>query len=104
MQAAPTPTELWQGSSTLILLKRIWNMGQTPDREPPLVLTEEMGKDPPAPGPAKWAKPRLGWLHLDLEVQSPSHHHHPPPLAKPPAHQQIFLGALAGVGDAQQCW
>lgn len=62
----------------LILLKRIRNMKQAPDRDPALMLAKSF-KDSPASSPAKWKKPRLGWCHLGLGVQNPSHRAKPSP-------------------------
>lgn len=60
-----------------------------------LMLTKSF-KDSPDSSPAKWTKPRFGWLHLNLGMQNPSPQ-------QSFLHQQIFLGAVAGVQDAHEC-
>ena len=65
-------------------------MEQAPDRELPLMLTKSFEASL-ASSPSKWTKPGLR-LHLGMENPSPTQHL---------LHQRIFLGALAGVRDAQ---
>lgn len=92
-QTALSPWNTWWNSLTLP--KRIQNMEQAPDRELPLTLTKSLEASP-ASSPAKWTKPRFNGLGLHLGMENPS------PLQSL-LRQRIFLGALAGVGDAQEC-
>lgn len=92
-QTALSPWNTWWNSLTLP--KRIQNMEQAPDRELPLTLTKSLEASP-ASSPAKWTKPRFNGLGLHLGMENPS------PLQSLLC-QRIFLGALAGVGDAQEC-
>lgn len=93
-QTALGPWNIWW-DTFLTLPKRIQNMEQAPDRELPLTPTKSF-KASLASSPAKWIKPRLNGPGLHLGMENPS------PLQSL-LHQRIFLGALAGVGDAQEC-
>lgn len=93
-QTALSPRNVWW-NKFLTLPKRIQNIEQAPERELPLMLTKSFEASP-ASSPSKWTKPRFDGLCLHLGMENPSPTQHL-------LHQRIFLGALAGVRDAQEC-
>lgn len=91
---ALSPWNVWW-NKFLTLPKRIQNMEEAPDTELPLMLTKSFEASP-ASSPSKWTKPRFDGLRLHLGMENPSPIQHL-------LHQRIFLVALAGVRDAQEC-